>query len=216
MVAISILTMLMGMLTTTIVKGMELSRNMGVRLDNINQAQTGMEATAKTLRTAVLPAQLVDITCVGCGETALVQATPSAITFYANLNNIGQGPSLMKYYVQADPVLPYANLIQTTQAPQILADGKYSFCNATAPGCVVWKRVVTRGLSPTAKPFLYYDFNGVRMSSGALAGEDLANVNSIDVTLAVQTNTVQKKAPTNTIVQRVQLPNADINVIVLP
>ena len=109
MVAISILSLLMVMLTTTIVHGMQLSRSMGVRSDHINQGQLGMNAATKTLRTAVLPAQLVD-TCVDCEGTALIEATPTTVTFYANLNNTGQGPSLMSYKIEPDAANTLGNL----------------------------------------------------------------------------------------------------------
>jgi prepilin-type N-terminal cleavage/methylation domain-containing protein len=221
MVAISILSLLMVMLTATIVHGMQLSRGMGVRLDNINQGQLGMNAATKNLRTAVLPAQLVDQVCADCGDTAIISATPTTITFYANLNNTGQGPSRTTYYIEKDPVNSYGNLIQTTQAPQTLTDGRYSYCVVGSAGCVVNKRAVARGLAwpivPTTTPtFRYYDFNGKPIDANPLTTEDLVKVNSIDVTIKIQTNTFQDAAPSNTIVQRVELPNADINVLVAP
>jgi hypothetical protein len=221
MVAISILSLLMVMLTTTIVHGMQLSRGMGVRLDNINQGQLGMNAVTKTLRTAIWPKQLDDIDCTGdnCGATALTTATPTSLTFYANLNNTGLGPSLMSYYIEArsDNAL-YGALIQTTQAPipGLDGDGKYSFCDATVAGCAVTQRAVSRGLNPTTATFHYYDFDGELIDSDNLAAVQLAQVSSIDITLVVQTNTIQNSAPPNTIVERVQLPNADINILVQP
>lgn len=216
MVAVSILSLLMVMLTATIVHGMQLSRGMGVRLDNINQGQLGMTAVTKNLRTAVMPDQLVDRICANCADTAIISATPSAITFYANLNNTGQGPSRTRYYIEQDPINSYANLIQTTQAPQTLIDGRYSFCDVLSPGCVVNKRAVARGLVLNAATFKYYDFNGALLNDIDLNADDLVRVNSIDVTIKVQTNSVQNSAPSNTIVQRVELPNADINVLVAP
>jgi prepilin-type N-terminal cleavage/methylation domain-containing protein len=216
MVAIGILSLLMGMLTVTIVNGMRLSSNMGVRLNNINQGQLGMNAATKSLRTAVLPDQLVDSICIDCGDTALIIATSTRVTFYANLNNTGLGPSRTSYYIEQDPLNSYGNLIQATQAPTPLSDGRYTFCAVGAPGCVVTKRAIARGLSLTAAPFQYYDFDGELLTGSTLDPGQLARVNSIDVTLKVQTNRVQNDASSNTIVQRVLLPNSDINVLVQP
>jgi len=146
---------------------------------------------------------------------------PATVTFYANLNNTGQGPNLTSCYIGDDPSNDYGNLIQTTQAPQSLTgdDRYYSFCDASVAGCIVTKRVVARGLqwpvdlaSPT---FQYFDFDGLPLPA-TLVAHDLARVSSIEITLKVQTNTVQKDAPTNTIVQRVTLPNANLIVLVQP
>lgn len=216
MVAVAIFSLLMTMLTTAMVKGMQLSRSMGVRLDNINQGQTGMNAVTKALRTAVLPDQLVDSICVGCSDTALILATPISVTFYANLNNTGLGPSLMSYYIESDATNTFYNLVQSTQAPTVLSAGQYSFC-APSPSCPVTKRVITRGLRGPADPvFGYYDFDGNPMVANPMSADDRALVSSIDITLKVQTNPIQTSAPTNTIVQRVTLPNATINVLVQP
>jgi prepilin-type N-terminal cleavage/methylation domain-containing protein len=218
MVAISILSLLMVLLTTTIVHGMRLSSGMSVRLDNINQGQLGMNAATKSLRTAVLPDQLADNICVpDCGDAALTFAAPNEVTFYANLNNTGEGPSLMSYYIEAGTPHSYGNLIQETRAPQDAGEGAYSFCDVVTPGCVT-KRVVTRGLKwpvdLTATPvFKYYDFNGEELlTPGTLDDYNLARVSSIDITLTVQTSAI-RAAPSNTIVQRVQLPNAAFNVL---
>jgi prepilin-type N-terminal cleavage/methylation domain-containing protein len=216
MVAMGLLSVLMVILTTTIVKGMQMTRSMGVRLDNINQGQLGMNAATKAIRTAVLPDQLVN-TCVGCGDTALITATSITMTFYANLNNTGAGPSRMAYLIEQDPTFNYGNLVQTAQAPHPRGDGSYDFCVPGAAGCTVSKRIIARGVPWPATPtFLYYDFNGDPITSNPLTAADLAQVNSIDIALKLQTNVVQTAAPTNTIVQRVQLPNANTNVLVQP
>jgi hypothetical protein len=64
--------------------------------------------------------------------------------------------------------------------------------------------------------FSYYDGNGHLLTTNPLTADDLARVSSLDITLKVQTNTVQSSAPTNTIVQRVSLPNGKINVFAQP
>jgi hypothetical protein len=161
----------------------------------------------------VLPAQLDEQVCTGCADTAIVQAGATQVRFYANLGNTGQGPSLVTISVVEDPRRAgTAILREQTQPPIPAADQRYSFCNPTSAGCVVRTRTVARGLVwPAARSFTYYDFYGAPLAGTALTADQLARVSSVDVTVPVRGS---RDAATTTAVQRVRLPNADINVLV--
>lgn len=217
-VAIGLFVMLVAMVGTTAVLGMRTTDGLGVRLDNANQSQQGMVAASKVLRTAVLPDQLDDQTCTGCADTAIVQATTTRVTFYANLNNTGQGPSLVTLQVVQDPARPGEGLLQEVSQPPIaLADNRYTFCAVGSPGCVVVTRTLARGLPwPATAVFGYYDFGGAPIAGPSLSAADLPRVSSLDVLLTSQTRPSPGAFPASTLVQRVRLPNADINVLVQP
>ena len=52
-------------------------------------------------------------------------------------------------------------LEQRTQPPTALGDGRYTFCNPATAGCVVYSRVLARGVVlPSSNAFAYYDFGG--------------------------------------------------------
>lgn len=213
---------LFGMVTTAVVAvaiiGLRTTSGLGIRLDNSNEGQAGIAATSKVLRTAVLPDQLESQVCDTCADTAIISASGTKVTFYANLNNTGQGPSLVTLQVVADPNATNGTgvLEQRTQPPTALGGGRYTFCNPATAGCVVNTRVLARGVvMPSSNAFAYYDFGGAAITGTTLASTDLPRVSSVDVQLTVQTKP-GAGYPTSTMVQRIRLPNADINVLVQP
>jgi prepilin-type N-terminal cleavage/methylation domain-containing protein len=218
LVAMGLFALLTTLLTSTAIMGLRTASGLEGRLDNVSQGQLGIAAVSKVLRTAVLPDQLDEQTCVGCADTAIVQATTTQVSFYANLDNVGQGPSLVTLRVLPDPGATNgtAMLQQSTIPPTTLADGRYTYCAPGTPGCVVNTRVLTRGLGPGVAVFGYYDFDGSPILSSSLSNDDLPRVASVDVVLSVQTKPDQDAYPATTVVQRVRLPNADINVLVQP
>jgi hypothetical protein len=218
LVATGLFVVLSGMLATVSILGLRSSDGIGVRLDNTNQTQLGMAAVTRVLRTAVLPEQLDDQTCSDCADTAIIQASATRVTFYANLDNVGQGPSLVTLQVVQDTRHAATGMLQQVSQPPIaLADGRYTFCTAGASGCTVQTRVLSRGLAWPASPvFGYYDFDGALITGSPLAAADLPRVSSVDVAITSQTRPSQSAYPAATAVQRVRLPNADINVLVQP
>jgi prepilin-type N-terminal cleavage/methylation domain-containing protein len=218
MVAMLLLGILLTVVTAVAVLGMRTSTGLQVRLDNSTQGDRGMAATSKALRTAVLPSQLDDAACTNCTETAIVQATPTRVTFYANLHNEGEGPSLMTLDVVEDPDHPGTAVLRQTRIPPTRhTDGSYSFCSATDPACPVDVRALARGLVwPTAPLFAYYDFDGLPIGSTAVTTDQLPRISSVDVSITVQSAPAGTDVPTATTLQRVRLPNADINLLVDP
>ncbi|MCW2792138.1 MAG: hypothetical protein JWO76_1236 [Nocardioides sp.] len=219
LVAMGLFMVLTTILATTAIIGFRTTTGLGVRLDNSTQGQLGIAAVSKVLRTAVLPHQLEDQSCTDCAETAIITATSTRVTFYANLNNTGQGPSLVTLQVLQDPQATDGSAIlqQSTQPPTALSDGRYTFCTAGTAGCRVDIRVIARGLLwPSGTVFGYYDFGGLPISGTTIANTDLPRVSSVDVSITVQTEPGRSAYPASTAVQRVRLPNADINVLVQP
>ena len=219
LVAMGLFTLLTLLLTATSVLGYRIAANLQNRTDNATQGQLAIDAVSKVLRTAILPDQLADVSCVSCADTAIVAATRTQVSFYANLNNNGNGPSLVTLQVVQDTNATQTSgkLVQTLQPPTSLGAGQYTFCNPASAGCVVQKRVLARGLAwPATNLFGYYNFAGDQVTSATFTTSDLASVASVEVSLTVQTITGQTRFPASTVIKRVRLPNSDINVLVQP
>lgn len=200
---------------------LRVSTNVSNRTTGLEYGTTALAEISKVLRTAVLPDQLANQTCQGCDSSSIISATPTSIKFYANLNNTGNGPTLVTFYLAQDPLNNYANIMETDQPPTVISPGIYTFCTPGTPGCVVYKHTIGRGLPGTSTPVLaYYDFDGNAITSNPITTTDLPTIDSIDVTIPVKVVPGQGVAanalPVNTLTERITLPNADINVLVDP
>jgi hypothetical protein len=220
LVAMGLFTLLTLVITVTSVLGYRISANLANRTDNATQGQLATDAVSKVLRTAILPDQLTEVSCVDCADTAIVQATRTQVSFYANLGATSVvGPSLVTLRVVQDTRATQTSgqLVQTLQPPTDLGGGKYTFCNPATAGCAVQTRVLTRGLAWPAVSFLaYYNFSGTEITSATFSSADLASVASVEVNLAIQVVKGQARYPATTVIKRVRLPNSDINVLVQP
>jgi prepilin-type N-terminal cleavage/methylation domain-containing protein len=205
LVAMTLLGVLTTMIATVAILGVRTSQDLQHRLEDSSQAEGGILSVSKVLRTAALPEQ----SCVGCAGTAIVDAATARLSFYANLGNTGQGPSLVTISVVQDPNRPgTAILEERTQRPIPQAGGRYTFCNPTTSACAVQTRTVARGLVwPAPASFAYYDFAGAPLTGTPLTADHLARVSSIDVSVAVRG---AADTPRTTAVQRVRLPNSDM------
>jgi phage tail protein X len=184
------------------------------RIENSSQAELGIAAAGKVLRTAILPEQLEDTVCVGCGGTAIIQAGPNTVTFYANVGDTTIGPSKVTLVAAADPQRPGTwRLLQQTEAPRSTGAGTYTFCDRTKPAtCTIRDHVLSRGLLSSAPGvFTYYDYEGNVMASSSVAG-NLSRVSSVDIVLSVKADPGED-VPSRTTVSRVRLPNVEINVL---
>ncbi|MBZ5740021.1 PulJ/GspJ family protein [Nocardioides mangrovi] len=214
LVAIGLTSLLMIVVCGATVVALRASDAAEARNDNLSVAQVGMAAATKVIRTAVLPDQLDDRVCTGCADSAIVQATGSQLSFYANLDNAGNGPSLVTLQALADPDRSGTWMLrQTLVPPTVLSDGSYTFCDVTSATCRFRTRVLCRGLPRNASVFRYYDFDGRVIASTTLTTTDLIRVSTIDVSLTVQMRPGQTRTPAESILQRVNLPNADVNVL---
>jgi hypothetical protein len=100
LVVVGMLSLILALAVETLILGQRQSGGSVIRLDNASQVRVGTEGMTKAMRTAVLPAQLLDTTCTNCLSTAVISADQSSLTFYGNLNNTGIGPSRISYSVQ--------------------------------------------------------------------------------------------------------------------
>lgn len=203
-----VLAMAMGMMIT-------ITKQVGANSARVSESQQGKVAAdsmTKSLRTAVLP-KLLSATCAGCDVSAFINGNVRSVSFYANLNNdytvapsgtTTNGPSKVTYSVDAQGVLTEA---VRRPNPHAATDFNYQYtCVSGSPGCVVYSRVIARGVSTSQPLFTYYDRNGTLLST-PLAGDDLASVESVDITLKVQ---LSAGTPAVNTVTRVSLPNAGV------
>jgi hypothetical protein len=213
-VSVGLMALIGTMVATVSILVMRTYTGLESRNDNAVQAELGLAAAGKVLRTAILPEQLEDTVCVGCGGTAIIQAGSNAVTFYANVGNTAVGPSKVSLVVVPDPQRPGTNqLLQQTEAPIPKTTTSYTFCDRTKPStCTIRNHVLARGLVTTGPGvFTYYDYEGSAMSVSSVAS-NLSRVSSVDLVLRVQTSP-GGEVPARTTVSRVRLPNVEINVL---
>lgn len=218
LVAMAIFTILATGLGTTAVLVIRTTSALENRLDNATQSQVSVDAVSKVLRTAVLPEQATELTCPTCADTALRQATRTRVQFYANLNTVGSAPLLVTLELERDPhaTQTAGQLVQRIQRPIInTATQSYSYCDPASPTCPVQRRVLSRGLSwPAVDTFFYYGSNGALIARATLGNDDLPLVSSVEIAMKVQTVQGNTRYQPVTVVKRVRLPNAEINVLV--
>ncbi len=214
LVAMTIFTLILVVLGSTAVIATRTVGDVTTRVDNATQAELGSSASSKLLRTAVLPVQIEDRVCDGCQEdTAVVKANGTEVSFYGNLGRTTVGPSLVTLLVRQDPaVAGTAILEERIIDPKALTEGRYTFCTPGSPGCVVHKRTLARALVwPSALVFAYYDTAGAALPGPSMSAAQLEQISSVDVTITVQTRPGQTRWDPLTAVQRVRLPNVEIN-----
>lgn len=212
LVVIGLFSILTTMIASIAILATRSVDGISTRLDNSTSSEVAIANISKSLRTAVLPGQLAT-SCATCGDNAVVAATSTKITFYANLNNTGSGPTKTTLEVVQDPTTTSATgmLRVTTQAPAVAADGSYSYCTVGAAGCAAAVRTAARGLLwPSPAVFTYLDFDGGPIAGTTVPAADLPRISSIDVQVQVRSKTGARYA-TAVAVQRVRLPNAEIN-----
>ena len=214
MVAMSIMTLVTVILGSTAVVAIRAAGSVTTRLDNATQAELGVSAASKLLRTAVLPVQIEDRVCDDCqDDTAVVRATTTEVSFYGNLGRTTVGPSLVTLIVRQDPNVSGTGILEERIIdPESIGDGRYRFCTPGAPGCTVRTRVLARSLTwPTVPIFGYYDTSGLPLTGSTMSASQLERISSIDLMLTVQTRPGQTRWGPLTVVQRVRLPNVEIN-----
>lgn len=211
LVVMGLLGLLTTILSATAILGIKSVDGVENRLDNARSSEIAMESVSKVLRTAVLPGQL-DRTCDGCTANAVVSASGTKLSFYANLENAGEGPKRVTLEVVEDSTqLGTGVLVMTQQAPTVAANGSFSYCNPAAPTCTVGRREVARGLVwPSTQVFTYIDFAGVTIPGTTVAATQLPQIASVDVHVEVRTR-LGTRYTTAVAWQRVRLPNAEIN-----
>jgi prepilin-type N-terminal cleavage/methylation domain-containing protein len=204
-VVMFILGVVLAVVQTTMVMTSRTVSDNNLRVSQTEQARAAMDAMSRSLRTAVLPAQLGG-TCSACNVAAFVQATSTSVQFYADVDNDQNlvGPSRVTYVVTAS-----GDLTETVQPPDAHApdNRSYTYC-APGPGCPVVSRVLARNVQATSPVFAYYDRTGAALAVVPLTAAELAAVDSVDLVLTVRGARTQHVNPV-TVTERVTLPNAD-------
>lgn len=199
------------------------------RQNQVDMARVASERMTKLIRTAVRPSQLITCaTASACAATdAFITATPTTMTFYANLNNPNNsvGPSRVTYTVATTG--PDANvLIEKVQVPDPVAPSTstgYAYCPAetagASPACKARLKVTRLAtgvvVDSTHTLFAYYS-NDASAVTGAsvqvgvgvpLTAEEIDKLLSVEVSTTVRSTSATKPKPT-TYIQRVLLPNS--------
>lgn len=174
------------------------------RLEEVNDGRVAIASMSKALRTAILPSQLFDTTAVEAA--AFIEATPTSIRFFGNLNNANNlvGPSKISYAVVT------GQLRQTVQKPNAFtaANPVFVYCTPGTPGCTVGYTILARGVVVTGNPiFTYYDALGTKLTGANLTAAQLEIVDSVDIAVTVAKKGVGGAG--STFVTRVALPNHD-------
>jgi prepilin-type N-terminal cleavage/methylation domain-containing protein len=173
------------------------------RLEEINDGRVAISAMGKAMRTAILPSQLFDTSSTV--EAAFIEATPTSIRFYGNLNNADNlvGPSKITFEVVG------GQLRQTVQKPAPFdpANPKFIYCVPGTAGCMLSYTVLARGVLLTNPIFNYYDSLGNSLAGATLTEPQLEIVDSVDISVTVAKNGVGGNG--STFVLRVALPNHD-------
>jgi len=190
------------------------------RLEQVQEARTGTERMSQTLRTAVMPSQLIGA-CAGCTEDAFVQGRRFEVQFYANIDNPGNsvGPSRVTYSVSDPDGDGVGDLVQTVQVPDspVPTNLGYQYCNPAlgSPTCLarVRTQVVARDVlvDPARPIFRYFNELGEELDpgNGSLTAAQLGRVLSVELLVRVQGQQGEDtRAGETTFVQRIMLPNA--------
>ena len=183
LVAMGLFSLLTLLICTTSILGYRIATNLENRTDNATQNQVAVDAISKVLRTAILPDQMADSSCVSCADTAIIQATGTQVSFYANLGD-PIGPDYVILQVVQDPnATQTSGMLRQILVPPIIAGtGQYKFCDPTTAGCNHQTRTLARGLTwPATQLFAYYNFDGNQITSSAFSTADLASVASVEV-----------------------------------
>lgn len=148
------------------------------RVDATEEARYAMQRMSSTIRHAVVPGSLG-----GVGAAAVVRADPSALTFYANLDNPDNtiGPSRVEYAL-ADGVLT-----QVVRRPVAGTRDTYCTDGQTTGPCAGRTSTLVLGRDVLEPLFSYLDADGAPTTVPA-------RVRTVEVSVAVQADPTSDRA----------------------
>ena len=223
-VGLGIFGLLLALLSGVVVQIIRGDSGTRIRLANLDQVRTGMDAMTRTLRTAVRPEQL-NGTCSAACDYAFETIGDSTVVFTANLGAVKAGapaPTRVTYTVAVDPDDASGATAAVTEVRQQVAStwtsGDYAFaggpgaCAVGGPivaGCSA--RVVTSGLRwplPDGHAFVYRALGQTAGLSTVAGGSETVRraVSTVEVTLPVGS----ADAATSSVTSRVFLPNSSL------
>lgn len=205
--------LVLGILSTAVatlfIGSLRTTQSTQTRLEQENSARVAVEAMTRVLRTAVLPSSLASCS-PSCGATAaFIEGTPTSVAFYADIDNTNNsvGPSQVTFSI--DPANELVETVQPADPGSAATGYTWTPCTLGAPGCSLQKRVLATNVTTAASNlFTYYSYGDLTPISGTLNATQLANVDAVDIVLAVHKPGDERVAPTS-YVGRVALPNVD-------
>lgn len=208
-----IVVMLVGSVVLTLVTALTINLTRSnaqntSRQGQVDEARSAIMWLSRALGQAVAPSTLSDQVA---GDTALVAASGSALTFYSNIDNPttetadATGPTLVSFTV-TDGVLR-----RTTQRPDpgsTFASWTYA-CDAVACPDLHEDLLVARGVDEHL--FRYVDAAGAPLpadrSAAPLTAAELAAVDAVEVTVVVTSFDPEGSSGSTTVLRRVSLPD---------
>ncbi|HEY7438430.1 MAG TPA: hypothetical protein VIC35_03445 [Acidimicrobiia bacterium] len=169
---ILILSIVMAVVYAGIASMTNTAAGTNVRLQNLDEARIMMATVTKDIRTATSPQS---------GTSAFVNAAPTDLQFYANLNNVGSAASLVHVYIDAS-----TQLVETVTPATVAGGGS----------CATWPCLYNTGMktrfvgryavNTAANPlFTYLDVNRNPIGNGTLTAAQLDSVRWVQVSLSV-------------------------------
>ncbi len=234
-VTVSLLTIVLGFVTSGFVSIQNAATGAGLRLQNLDEARVIMDAVSRDIRTAARLSSTsspFDVTIPASGPAALAGWCSSGcvapgsgigdteVWFYANLTLTSGNPT---------PCPDIVHLyVDKTTSPWVLREQSLAAdTGGTPPNCVYSVAPSTRLLgkyvaNPTTSPvFTYYydDASGnpvaFPQTSTPLVAANRLLVNAVGITLSARQST-NFNVPYTTLVNRVRLPNVDYNPLPSP
>jgi prepilin-type N-terminal cleavage/methylation domain-containing protein len=132
LVAMSIATIVLGLVSGSLISSMQDNASASTRLANLDQVRQSMDTVSKDLRTAIGPDLLNDACSASTDaagrpacSSAFVSATPTSVQFYANVGDTDSAgnpaPTLVTYTIAADLNDPTGKTAAITEIRQSVA-----------------------------------------------------------------------------------------------
>lgn len=224
LITMIVLTVVIGLVTSLVITTQKQTAAASLRLDDIDQARTAVDALSRTIRTAVEPAQL-NLSCAACispasQSNAVIDARTDSLQLFANSGSAA-GPLLVTFTVTYDAVTGRADLTKTVEPADAGSAPDYTYTScAIGPGCAITLATLVRGVVwPLTDPFFqYFDNSGLELVPAAglsLTTPELIGIDSVGIHLAVRTPNPLLTS-TSTVNSRIALPNAGTGVVASP
>ena len=228
MVVVFLLTIIMGLTTTTFITGLRTTSKSAAQQDNTTEVRAALDSMTKTIRTGITPS-IGLMPPPADPPPAFEVATPDSMTFYAYVDTAQgggtyRGPSKVRYYLATTAQCGTCLYEEVTYAVGTAAP-------YTWPGPPAISRVLARGLlSPQPRAVFTYlqgsDVTGLSVpaayasaatspatqtlvagAGGALAELERKRIVGVEIALTAD-RPAPIDVPRTTMIDRVTIPNA--------
>jgi prepilin-type N-terminal cleavage/methylation domain-containing protein len=200
--AMSIATIVIGLVSGALISGMQDNASASTRLANLDQVRQSMDTLSKDVRTAIAP-DLLNDACSAATDvagrpacsSAFVSATATSVQFYANVgatDSSGPTPTLITYTVAADPndktgkTAAITEISQSVTGDPTSTSGYYTWASGTtrvAGAGVEWPIPTT---SQNGSVFVYQNSAGATLpTTPAMSASELSQIASVEIALPV-------------------------------